>query len=955
MKSVKLLLATLALGIASASMAQRFMRPFKSTVVNNDGTVTFNYFNNKAKSVSVDVQFAGNNAMKKDDHGLWSVTLGPAAPDMYPYHFVVDGTSIMDPQCEQYFPNEGFKNSLLEIPGKDALPHDIKDVPHGRMEYVRYFSKSISYTNNAIVYLPPSYFTDEQKKYPVFYLISGTTDTEEVYYKVGRINYILDNLIAEGKAKEMIVVLPYGNPNKLLPVQPDKGMPATGFGKDVFSNDLVGDLMPYIESHYRTINDRQYRAIGGFSRGGNQGLSNGLRNLDKFSYLCSYSSFTSTDIPHVYDNAKSTNKKLNLFWLGVGTDDFLYGNARDYTEFLDKKGIRCVKEYTHDKFGHTWMNAKYFLSLSLPLLFNPEASAKAMSEAKPTMEKTGKEKEFTPGVMARLFPKQIISPEYGASDVIYRFKAPEAESVMFDSELLPTPIAMQKDADGVWSIKVDNVAGITFKYCFIVDGTKVADPTNMYLSPDRGFKYSISKAQRRDPGNVEHGVVQYNYADGTALYTPAVKADNMQVITLIPGKNDTEESWFKVGMADVIADSMIAAGCQPCSIVVAHKAVQGSKVLYANDFNTWCDRSKALEKLLRNENVIPSLNASTFKTTIDGKPVDLYTISKGDLSIQITNYGNFIVSICTPDKNGNYNNIVTHYDKISEYQKYNLGEVGPSIGRYANRIANAKFTLDGKEYQLTKNCGEHILHGGNKGFDHVVWDVVESSPDQLVLSCVLPDGEDGFPGNLTTTITYSFYEGDHGAYSLGVKYVATTDKPTIVNFSNHSYFNLNGAGNGDIMNHQLQIDADSITETTSDGIPTGNFIKVAGTVYDFRQPCTIGDRQMKFNDFHFGQKIDVPEGKVMNYDNNFCNVSDVRYLFGGLLHRAAVLYSPESGRQMTLSSNHPGLQVYTGAQTAIALEPQLFPDSPNHPNFPSFILLPGKKYRQKFDYMFNVK
>ena len=153
--------------------------------------------------------------MTRDEKtGLWTATLGPAAPDMYPYCFVVDGISVMDPENDQYFPNEGFKNSLLEIPGNGKLAHDIKDVPHGRLEYVHYYSQSLGATNQAVVYLPPTYMQDFQKKYPVFYLISGTTDTEEVYYKVGRVNYILDNLLADKAAKEMIVVLPYGNPSK---------------------------------------------------------------------------------------------------------------------------------------------------------------------------------------------------------------------------------------------------------------------------------------------------------------------------------------------------------------------------------------------------------------------------------------------------------------------------------------------------------------------------------------------------------------------------------------------------------------------------------------------------------------------------------------------------------------------------------------------------------------------
>ena len=945
------LVMALTLGVFSNSFAQMPMRPYKSTVVNEDGTVTFQYRNNKAKSVSVDVQFAGKKEMKKDERtGMWSVTLGPAAADMYPYNFVVDGVSIMDPQCDQYFPNEGFKNSLLEIPGKTALPHDIKNVPHGSMEYVNYFSKSLNYTNNALVYLPPSYYKDTQKKYPVFYLISGTTDTEEVYYKVGRVNYILDNLIAEGKAKEMIVVLPYGNPNKLVPQKPQADMPATRFGNDVFSNDLVGDLMPYIEQTYRTINDREHRAIGGFSRGGNQGLYNGLSNLDKFSYLCSYSSFTSTDIPNVYDNAKETNSKINLFWLGVGTDDFLYGNARDYTEFLDKKGIRSVKEYTHDKFGHTWMNAKYFLDHTLQLLFNPEASKKAMDNAQPTLAKTGKEQQFTPSVMARLFPKQIVSPEYGEKDVTFNFKAPEATAVQLESELLSEPLAMQKDAEGIWSVKVSDVANTTFKYCFVVDGMKVADPNNMYLSPDKGFKYSISKAQVKDLGDVKHGIVTYNYGGGTAVYHSAGNSQAAPTISLIIGKNDTDESWFKVGGADDIADRLVAEGkIQGCAFFVGETPLPGTKILRADDFATWDKRSKAFEDLLLGKTVIPTLDASAFKTTIDGKAVNLYTLSNDKVTVQITNYGGFVVSMLAPDRNGNYTNIVTHYNNIREYQNFNLGMVGPALGRFANRIANAKFTLDGKEYNLTKNAREHILHGGNKGFDHVVWDVVSSDSKKLVLKCVLPDGADGFPGNLTTTLTYSLTD-DNG---LSIAYEATTDKPTVVNLSNHSYFNLNGTGVGDIMNHTLYVEADKITETTQDGIPTGKFLDVAGTAYDFKSGCRIGDRQMQFKGgfFPFGQRIEIPEGKVMQYDNNFC----VTHKAKKGVEKVASLYSPESGRVLEVWNDHPGLQVYTGARSAIALESQMYPDSPNHKEFPSTVLRPKQKYTHTCIYKMGVK
>ena len=206
--------------------------------------------------------------------------------------------------------------------------------------------------------------------------------------------------------------------------------------------------MPFVESNYRTLNDRDSRAIGGFSRGGNQGLSFGLNNLDKFSYLCSYSSFTSMNIPEVYDKARKTNRKINLFWLGVGTDDFLYGNAKEYMEFLDSKGIRNIQYFTSDKMGHTWMNARHFLSQTFPLLFNEDAAEKAMKEAaaaKPAPDKTAKQEapaakpdnqRLTPELMAKLFPPGVVSPEYNKDgSATFRVLAPEAEKVELECQM----------------------------------------------------------------------------------------------------------------------------------------------------------------------------------------------------------------------------------------------------------------------------------------------------------------------------------------------------------------------------------------------------------------------------------------------------------------------------------------------------------------------------------------
>lgn len=608
-RKIKTMLASLLAAMAFCGIAQAQTSPMKSTVVNDDGTVTFSYRNFSAKDVKVDVQFAGRHDMQKDAKtGVWSVTLGPAATDMYPYCFIVDGVGVMDPECSQWFPNEGFKNSLLDIPGKDEpLIHSIQDVPHGNVSYVNYYSKAIGAYNNAIVYTPPTY--DKSKKnYPVFYLISGTTDTEEVYFKVGRMNYILDNLLAKGLAKEMIIVLPYGNPTRLAGKHDMMG------SNDVFSQDLLGDLMPYVESHYRTINDRHHRAIGGFSRGGNQALFNGLSHLDKFSYLCSYSSFTSTSIPNVYDNAKDTNSKIHLFWLGVGTDDFLYGTARDYTEFLDNKGIRCVKEYTDDKFGHTWMNAKYFLDKTMRLLFNEKASASAMAKATPTKAKTGEEKEFTPGVMARLFPKPIISPEFSGNDVTFRIKATDARTVMIEGDMLDKPMPMQRDNDGVWSITLSNITPDVYCYNFIVNGTKVADSQNMYLAPDNGFKRSVLNMPEApfsvNARKLDYSPVTYftaydcfgkamQYADVVPLWRDR---DTLPVLNLVAGSNDTFESWIKIAHANIILDQMVASGqCEPhlLHIVPSGVTLPQGKVLLADSFSSWAEARKALVEELK--------------------------------------------------------------------------------------------------------------------------------------------------------------------------------------------------------------------------------------------------------------------------------------------------------------------------------------------------------------------
>ena len=576
--------------------AQGFGGPqYPSPIVHPDNTVTFNLNAPQAKNVKISAQFAPKADMQRLDNGVWTITLGPVTPDIYPYCFEVDGIAVMDPQNPEWFPNEKFKNSLLDVRGDKPLAHELRSVPHGKVDYVNYYSETMGVYGNAIVYTPPTYDKNPDKKYPVFYLISGTTDTEEVYFKVGRMNLILDNLIAEGKAKEMIIVLPYGNPSKYFPAG------TFDFTKgDVFSKDLLNDLMPYVEANYRTLNDRESRAIGGFSRGGNQGLAFGLSNLDKFSYLCSYSSFTSKDIPGVYDSAKKTNKKINLFWLGVGTDDFLYGNAKEYAEFLDSKGIRNIQEYTTGMFGHTWMNARYFLTETFPLLFNKEASKAAMDQAskgKPKKVKKVEDKpeapaakpdqqRLTPEVMARLFPPGVVSPDYNKDgSVTFRVLAPDAEKVELECQMFEGTRLMTKGDRGVWEVTMTPEVPDIYPYSFIIDGTKIADPENMNIFPNEGYKASLAdiKAAQPDPQDLQdvpHGKVTYTYYTSNAvgfdrpvcIYTPAgydpAGTEKYPVLYLIHGMTDTYETWFKVGKVNNILDNLIAAGLAKKMIVV---------------------------------------------------------------------------------------------------------------------------------------------------------------------------------------------------------------------------------------------------------------------------------------------------------------------------------------------------------------------------------------------------
>ena len=337
---------------------------FKPHIINRGGRVTFNHEAPNAKKVELSGQFLDKNVeMVRNSRGIWSTTVRIPEADIYPYNFVVDGISVNAQNNPNIFPNENFKASLLEMPSDDAL-YTVNDVPHGKVQYMTYKSDVMGEYRPVLVYTPADY-EKGNKKYPVFYLVSGTTDTEETWFKVGKLNVILDNLIAQGKAVPMIVVMPYGN---VFGTTPSPTTVASAKMYQKFEQELTECVMQFIENNFRTKNDRRSRAIAGFSRGGGQSLFTVYSNFDKFSYLASYSAYLTPEVMDIYfPNIENDIKKLDLMWFGVGTSDFLYQNVLDHQAYFDQKGISYEKMFTDG--GHTWMNARTYLAETLQKFF----------------------------------------------------------------------------------------------------------------------------------------------------------------------------------------------------------------------------------------------------------------------------------------------------------------------------------------------------------------------------------------------------------------------------------------------------------------------------------------------------------------------------------------------------------------------------------------------------------
>ncbi len=370
-QTLLLVLVVLSAGIKSNAQTPPNAPPtFESIEVHKDNKVTFRYLAPNAKEVKTSTQLAsGAQQMTKDTRGVWSVTLGPVKPDMYPYNFVVDGVSVADPRNSTIFPNEGFQNSIVEITGESPLVHTIQNVPHGTISY-RYYNSPELGTRPVVIYTPPGYEKDKKTKYPVLYLLHGTTDTEETWTKVGRANIILDNLIAQGKAKPMIIVMPYG---RAYPkISKSSGSLRNWENLQEIKKDFLNILIPYVEANYRVKADKDNRAIAGFSGGGGTSLFLGLNNPDLFRSVIG---FAPGMLKNEFDrnnavafaNPLLTNQRLKLFWIGVGKEDGLFPVISDYLKVLDEKKIK------HETFisdgGHTWMNCKLFLAQIAQKLF----------------------------------------------------------------------------------------------------------------------------------------------------------------------------------------------------------------------------------------------------------------------------------------------------------------------------------------------------------------------------------------------------------------------------------------------------------------------------------------------------------------------------------------------------------------------------------------------------------
>jgi len=375
-----------------------------------------------------------------------------------------------------------------------------------------------------------------------------------------------------------------------------------------------------------------------------------------------------------------------------------------------------------------------------------------------------------------------------------------------------------------------------------------------------------------------------------------------------------------------------------------------SLALLAGEIMTSCSSNKSAE------NQKMGIEKSAYGQLPDGRSADLYTLrNEAGMTAQITTYGGILIGLTAPDKDGHFDDVTLGFDSLASYTKNNPF-FGALVGRYGNRIAKGKFTLDGKPYTLvTNNMGNH-LHGGTVGFDKVLWTAtaVEGDEPALKLTYTAKDGEEGYPGNLSVEVTYTLQKDN----ALKIDYQATTDKPTVVNLTNHTYFNLTGGAKRDILDHVLTINADRFVPVDATLIPTGELKSVSGTPFDFTKATRIGDRIDDSTDVQIKYGIGYDHCWVLTDSSN--TLKDI-----------ATVFEPTSGRVMTVKTTEPAVQFYTGnfldgsvtgregfpykKRYALCLETEHYPDSPNQPSFPTAVLRPGQTYKTTTVYQFSVK
>ena len=356
----------------------------------------------------------------------------------------------------------------------------------------------------------------------------------------------------------------------------------------------------------------------------------------------------------------------------------------------------------------------------------------------------------------------------------------------------------------------------------------------------------------------------------------------------------------------------------------------------------------------QNKTTLSGLNPADFETTIGDQTTQLYTLKNANgMEVCITPFGGRIVSVMVPDRTGELRDVVLGVDKLSDYQTIPT-DFGASIGRYANRIGQGKFTLDGVEYQLPQNNFGHCLHGGPNGWQYSIYSVKEATENSVVLTLSSPDGEEQFPGNVEAQVTYTLTADN----AIAIDYEATTDAPTVINMTNHSYFNLTGDPTQTILDHELMINADAFTPVDDTYMTTGEIAPVAGTPMDFTTAKVVGK---EIDNFDY---IQLKNGN--GYDHNW-----VLNTAGNKEEAAVVLYAPTTGIELTVYTTEPGIQVYTGnfldgtvtgkkgivynQRTGICLETQKYPDTPNKPEWPSAVLRPGEKYTSHCTFKFGVR